>query len=385
MEPPSFRDLREMAWFQRQIDASVSCIHIDEERLIAGDWDGGIHCWDLNGESLWSTKTSNRVGDIALSKTSVYAVCGRDLTAIELLTGTIQWTSELEGSSDLVSCTPDGSSIIATSSVFDLEMNDFLESTIWKFNDEGNILYREAIDERPWSLEMRIDGTAFLALGRPRCGMIRVNEEGIRHMKLPTNSPATCGHIGSKYSIIGHADGTLTGLDGGLILDDEDFTNQPGSIEALSSSKIGFMVSSSPEKTPASADSNSIASIARSYGVKGALIWQIETTNGSTIEHIEHGPEFDSDQTAWIVSWDHTTSTIMVNSATEDKHYTAFKEQSRVNAIQACGDFIAIGFDDGSLFLLQGELFHRRLLQNKDVHTSERRSDLADKLRRLRS
>ena len=385
MEGQSFRDLREMAWFERQIDANISCIHLDGERLIVGDWDGGIHCWDLNGENLWSTKTSNRVGNLTLSKNMVYAVCGRDLTAIELSTGTIQWNSELEGSSDLVASTQDGSTIIATSSIFDLEMNDFLESTIWRFNQDGDLLFKESIDERPWSIEMRGDGTAFLALGRPRCGMIRINEEGARHMTLPTNSPATCGRVGPKYSIIGHADGTLTGLDTGLVLDDDDFTNQPGPIEAISSAEIGYMVASSIEDNSGISDSNTVRGIARSYDAKGKLVWQIETIGGCIIEHVEHGPEFDSSATAWVVSWDKTDSTIIVNSATQDRQYAIFSEPSRVNAIQAYEDFIAIGFDNGRLILLQGELLHRRLSQKSEDHSDERRNKLAEKLRRLRS
>ena len=47
MEEAPLRDLRELAWFERNLAAGVSTIHLDDERLIVGDWDGGIHCWDL--------------------------------------------------------------------------------------------------------------------------------------------------------------------------------------------------------------------------------------------------------------------------------------------------------------------------------------------------
>ena len=94
--------------------------------MIAGDWDGGIHCWDLEGERLWAAKTSNRVSNVAIGGDSLFAVCGRDIVCLNLQSGEIRWEVELEGSSDLVACTPDGSTILATSSIFDLEMNDFL-------------------------------------------------------------------------------------------------------------------------------------------------------------------------------------------------------------------------------------------------------------------
>ena len=41
-------------------------------------------------------------------------------------------------------------------------MNDFLESTFWRFNAEGDLLRQDSLDERPWSIEMRSDGVAFL-------------------------------------------------------------------------------------------------------------------------------------------------------------------------------------------------------------------------------
>ena len=176
MERAPSRELSELAWFQRNLDAGVSVIHLDDKRLIAGDWDGGIHCWDLEGENLWQAKTSNRVSSMALGGDNLFAVCGRDIVCIDISSGDIRWNVELEGSSDLVACTPDGSTILSTSSIFDLEMNDFLESTFWRFNAEGDFLRQDSIDERPWSIEMRSDGVAFLPLGRPRCGMIRATE-----------------------------------------------------------------------------------------------------------------------------------------------------------------------------------------------------------------
>ena len=106
MEGAPLRNLHELAWFERNLDAGVSTLHLDDNRLIAGDWDGGIHCWDLEGERLWHVQTSNRVSNFALGGDSLFAVCGRDIVAIDLESGDLQWEFELEGSSDLVACTP---------------------------------------------------------------------------------------------------------------------------------------------------------------------------------------------------------------------------------------------------------------------------------------
>ena len=126
MEEPPLRNLRELAWFERNLDAGVSTIHLADTRLIVGDWDGGIHCWDLDGERLWHAQTSNRVSNVALVGGLLFAVCGREIVCLGIESGEIRCTMELEGSSDLVACTPDGSAILATSSIFELEMNDFL-------------------------------------------------------------------------------------------------------------------------------------------------------------------------------------------------------------------------------------------------------------------
>jgi hypothetical protein len=59
--------------------------------------------------------------------------------------------------------------------------------------------------------------------------------------------------------------------------------------------------------------------------------------------------------------------------------------KSRANAIVGNPEYLAIGFDDGSVFLLQGELLSRRINSEEDSEVDEHRSALAEKLRRLRS
>ena len=52
MEEAPLRDFRDLVWFERNLDAGISALHLDEQRVIAGDWDGGVYCWDLDGEAL---------------------------------------------------------------------------------------------------------------------------------------------------------------------------------------------------------------------------------------------------------------------------------------------------------------------------------------------
>ena len=385
MEGPPLRDLRELAWFERHLDAAVSVLHLDDKRLIAGDWDGGIHCWDLEGEQLWHVETSNRVSSFAIGGGFLFATCGRDIVCLDQSSGRVHWTAELEGSSDLVACTPDGSTILATSSIFDLEMNDFLESTFWRFNTEGVLLRQDSIDERPWAIEMRDDGVAFLPLGRPRCGMIRAEESGLHHTPLPTSSPATCGFSGQSHMVVGHADGTLTGVDDGMVMDDDTYTNQPGSIESISSTASGFLVAVAIESSSVGAGFGGAEGLARAYDKKGALLWETETPLGRNIEHIVYGPVVNDETSAWVSSWDDRKSITEVRIAPTGNALMRIEIDSRANSIVAASEYLAIGFDNGSLYLLQGDLLTRRLESNGSSEMDEHQSSMAEKLRRLRS
>jgi WD40 repeat protein len=385
MEEAPLRDLRELAWFERNIAAGVSALHLDDHRLIAGDWDGGIYCWDLEGEQLWHAQTNNRVSDFALGGDYLFAVCGRDIVCLNLASGKICWDAELEGSSDLVACTPDGSTILATSSIFDLEMNDFLESTFWRFNSEGDLIRQDSLDERPWSIEMRNDGVAFLPLGRPRCGMVRAEVDGLHHTPLPTNSPATCGFSGQPHMVIGHADGTLTAIDDGMVMDDDTYTNQPGPIESISATEPGFLVATSIEPGVAGAGFGGEGSLARAYDQKGELLWQVGTPPGRNIEHIVYGPVIANNTSAWVSSWDNRTSVIEIRSIPDGNPVLRIEMKFRLNSIVGNSNYLAVGFDDGTVYLLEGDLITRRLETEGASPTDERSSSLAEKLRRLRS
>ena len=385
MEEAPLRDLRDLAWFERNLDAGISALHLDDERLIAGDWDGGLHCWDLEGEIQWTIKASNRVSGFAVGGGWLYAVCGRDVVSIELSSGQICWEHELEGSSDLVACTPEGDTILATSSVFDLEMNDFIESTIWRFNSEGELLHQDSIDERPWAISMRKDGVAFLPLSRPRCGMIRATPDELHHTPLPTSSPATCGTIAQSHTVVGHVDGTLTCIDDGMVMDDDTYTNQPGPIESIAATEPGFLVSTVIEQGAVGAGFGGAEGLARSYDEKGKLLWQIETELGRNIEHVMYGPVVNEQASAWFTSWDKRKSIVEVREAIQGAPLLRSESDSRVTSIEGNREYLALGLEDGTLYLIESDLLSRRLTSIEDKKDESHRSDLAEKLRRLRS
>ncbi|MDP6324960.1 MAG: hypothetical protein QF684_05290, partial [Candidatus Thalassarchaeaceae archaeon] len=125
--------------------------------------------------------------------------------------------------------------------------------------------------------------------------------------------------------------------------------------------------------------------IARAYDAKGTLLWQLETPIGRNIEHVVYGPMIDNNSSAWIVSWDERLSKIESHVVSSGNPIVRVEVKSRANAIVGNPEYLAIGFDDGSVFLLQGELLSRRINSEEDSEVDEHRSALAEKLRRLRS
>ena len=264
-------------------------------------------------------------------------------------------------------------------------MNDFIESTIWRFNSEGKLLHQDSIDERPWAISMRKDGVAFLPLSRPRCGMIRATPEELYHTPLPTSSPATCGTIAQTHTVVGHVDGTLTCIDDGMVMDDDTYTNQPGTIESISATEPGFLVSIVIEQGAVGAGFGGAEGLARSYDEKGKLLWQIETELGRNIEHVMYGPVVNDQASAWFTSWDKRKSVVEVREAIQGAPLLRSESDSRVTSIEGNREYLALGLEDGTLYLIESDLLSRRLSSIDEIKDESHRSDLAEKLRRLRS
>ena len=93
----------------------------------------------------------------------------------------------------------------------------------------------------------------------------------------------------------------------------------------------------------------------------------------------------DNNSTAWVVSWDDRLSNIETRTIPDGNPVMRIEIESRANAVIGNSQYLALGFDDGSVFLLQADLLTRRLSSEDDSEEDEHRSDLAERLRRLRS
>ena len=185
--------------------------------------------------------------------------------------------------------------------------------------------------------------------------------------------------------VIGHADGTLTGIDDGMVMDDEIYTNQPGPIESISATEPGFLVAVAIESGSVGAGFGGAEGLARAYDENGKLLWQVETTLGRNVEHVMFGPPIKDTTSAWVTSWDDRQSNLDVYSVSDGELIFRTTMKSRINAIVGNSEYIGVGFDDGTIYLLQRDLLARRVSSDHESEEDENRSKLAEKLRRLRS
>ena len=178
----------------RDLGQPVSAIDLEEDSVIAGGWDGALRKWNGDGDLIWKAQCSDRIESILRIEEMVVVTSGLQISCLRA--GKILWSAALEGSADLLAF--HNGEIIATSSVYDIEHGDFMESAIWRFSLEGDLLNVERMDERPWFLDS--NDKLLLGLGRPKCGILVDGE----HQNLPTDSPVTCGLYGRENVLFGH-------------------------------------------------------------------------------------------------------------------------------------------------------------------------------------
>ena len=339
-------DLLGAAWMIRDHGEPVSALHLSEDgSLLVGGWEGLLKSWSPDGDLIWATDCGERISSIAIDNDRIFLTAGLRITCVEK--GSIIWSHALEGSADQVIVHDE--KIIATSSVYDIEHGDFMESAIWTFTVDGESLSVERMDEKPWAIAS-LDGLR-AGLGRPRCGML-VDKKAT---PLGTESPVTCGVNNSELLLFGHADGTVSKHDG----------------SHLSKGEHAIVSLSINENIVSIADDEGALEV---ITIDGEKLWQ---SQGGKVT----GQAIGFSQTHWLGRKTGQTDLLEVRCAKGE--LLASAEVTQVMALTQQGDRVAAGFEDGSLVIWQQSLFDRR--KEVDVSTNDsHRSDLAAKLRSLR-
>lgn len=339
-------DLIQSAWMIRDLGQPVSAINLEEDSIIAGGWDGALKEWNGDGDLLWSVECSDRIESILRVEDFVVVTAGLHISCVK--DGEILWSNALEGSADLLAF--HNSEIVATSSVYDIEHGDFMESAIWKFTTDGEQTDVSRMDERPWFIHS--DEQLLLGLGRPKCGLII---DGA-HKNLPVDSPVTCGLAGRKNILFGHANGAITSHVG------EEIANEGVAVESLVCVEKGFVAALESGKLVARKPDST-------------LIW---TASGSQITTQVSG----FDDMHWSGRGNALSGSVEVRDSSGEVVVTAQTSRPRVS--DSSQNRIGFGFEDGQILVWEKGLFSRRINQEKGEENT-RKSALAAKLRSLRN
>ena len=345
------RSLEGVASFVRDLGSACLTVRLVSDRLLAVSHDGVLICLDTaTGGEHWRLQVDGPVSDIALDSDRVYATASASLHAVDATGGELLWSRELEGASDYVQA-GDGH-VWATSSVYELEVADFVEATVWRFDAGGDEQERWVFAERPWHVGLHADGGILLGLGRPRCGYLRIETgQKTEHFELDNESPVTCGACDSAGRFLfGHADGTISSV-GSVEASEKP---RESLVTALAPSDSGW-VSGHDDGTIATSDST-------------------VTAPGSIDAVASLGPN------AWASSWNGSTPTLTI------LQFGTISIDARVRQMHSSESSLALGDDLGRVFLIESEVVGRRLSDNEETSPEDfRNSELRARLRMLRN
>lgn len=333
-------DLLGHTWMQRQLGQAVSCVHITSENgIIAGGWDGRVAYWNEEGGQQWQAETSSRVSAILEYPQKFVVTSGLEVVAITKSNGEIMWTTPLEGSAD--GLLQFEQFILATSSAYDIEHNDFIESALWRLDVEGNIKWVHRLDERPWYGFIDTN-VAHFGLGRPRCGMLSIGDDGLvqSHSELPHDSPVMCGASIQTGQIFGLASGHIVSKDSVLV-------KGHSGVEFLSAASDGFIAGHENGDCT-------------KFDENGASKW---TNRGEALSGITSAWERTNHPLIWISRKRLDEGELTVLNA-DTGTPLAEASTARIHSMASTSERLCVGLEDGQVLVWDREMFERRQHQD---------------------
>ena len=345
--------LSSVSSLRRDIGGPCTVLRMHDGRVFAGSQEGTLACWIADsGEEVWKVAISGPLSDIDFSGDKVYVSGSSKIRCLDYNSGEIVWSRELEGSSDYVLSNDAG--IWATSSVYEIEIGDYTESTIWKFDDSGELQQRWTIAERCWFFGIDDRGLV-LGLGRPRCGALRVGEEHLQHLEIGGAGPVTCGTTAGNRILLGHSDGNVSEFGSGLALEGGSPVSAVLGVEngVIAGFEDGDVVSKSG--------------------------W-IHSSTGS-VASLSLGPSPSDNRAIWVC----LNQGVVILDGECGTPLLELDHECRISESDSEGEIIALGDSKGEIHLVERDVLSRRL--GDDLVTTEvdaRKRMMMDKLRGLR-
>ena len=345
------RRLSDASSFIRDVGSCCSSIIFESGTVVVGSKEGMIKSWSIEtGEQILGLKLDGPISDLAVSEEVLYASCSSNLVAVKISTGEVLWSSQLEGSSDSVTIW-DGF-IWALSSVYEIDISDYTESTLWKFNSQGELIERWSFAEKGW--HMGVNNGIEIGIGRPSCGFIKIGRDGmLNYHSLDVVSPVTIGCDGPETIMFGLSDGSICNSEGDLC----------GKVSGLITSIISI------DDGWASGDRN------------GRILWgEKEIDLDSEVLSLGVAPNGID---LWVQTWEGKSRFFSISPG--GVYSQVFEHPDRIVVCDFKEGAIVFGDESGRVFLVE-ERYENRF-EHEDMrsrHQEGERNLLMERLRRLR-
>ena len=348
------RPIEDLASFVRDLGSECTTLNMGDNFLLAGSKIGRITLWDTNtGQEKWTTEVEGPISDLGIDE-RIYLTASAELHAIDKENGAIEWSVDIGGSSDMIGI--NGEKIFVTSSLYEIEVQDYTETTFFIFDKGGKLITNINFEEKPWFMGKQ-NHKIILGIGRPRCGILTVDGEyNISHSKTDGDSPVNMGIKTNKGFLLGHSNGSIT-----EIIDSDRKSIQCGndSITAMSSAGFSWQVG----------DKN--GNIFSSDGWRKKLGNRIN----SIVEAKHH---------IWVsVTSEKNTVYLLDKKDGGIKHQ--FSHNNKIQLMELEDDNLAISDEEGKIMFFDMKTLDKRIKTVVEVSKdSERRNLLKKRLRALR-
>ncbi len=338
-------ELESFASLIRNIGDECTLLRIVNGRLIAGSRNGSIICWKISdGREVWRLALDGPCISIESDGDSIFFAESDKIHAADLLTGEILWSINLEGSSDLIFLTD--RALWATSSVYNFELQDYVDGVVWRIGYDGETSERWDIEGRAWSLAAN-EKVATIGLSRPRCGFAEVSyENGVVYKKLGNSSPVTVGVSSEDGSIyFGHSDGGVSKIGNRGTHKFDLASSAINSIEINESLIVGT-------------DTGEIICHDNDE------LWQVMCIGN--VDWIKSGPSPVKEESLWACSWS-DKAVVSLIEMTSGSIELSLDHQYRIRVFFSSTDFIALGDDGGGIYIFERSVLSRRLNQVNEI------------------
>ena len=357
-------NLEKFSSYVREIDGECTFVRIANGFLFSGSKNGQIACWDIySGIERWRFDFEGPCTDSDFNEEFLFFSESENIHAIRIDSGELFWSVRLEGSSDLVRISDDY--VWVTSSVYNFEIQDYSEGSVWQIDFDGNVRNVCSTQGRAWSLSSQED-KLLIGLSRPISGYAIISNNGIEYPELENRQPVTIGNEGRGDTVVlGHGNGMIT-----------EIVNH----EVQSTSNVGGAVRAIDyfDGWVAGVDSGLVSS-SQSLGS-----WSVDL--GGVIDVLRFGPSFESRKLIWAPSWrDGESAVVSLLDSNSGDVEMEVSHHSRIGCASANEEIICFGDISGCINVIEGEVFRRRFFQpTEEIGNEDKAMEMRRKIRRLR-